>query len=166
MKSGTNFGMQIVNQIAYKGDDMLTHKHLMDVVPWPGSEVQLPGRAVPFADCLTVNTPTGKMAIKTHMAFQHVPASPSVKKLLIIRDPKDVAVSAFYFLQSVAMGPMIPPMEITISMFLQGEIGECSWWESTASYWAARNQPECLLMFYEDMVKIFKSFNSNRDFYF
>ena len=53
-----------------------------------------------------------------------------MKKVLVIRDPKDVVASSYHFLAGVAMGPAVPPMSVIATMFENGVTAECPWWES------------------------------------
>jgi Sulfotransferase domain len=76
-KSGTNWTMQIVAQIAHRGHAEFEHIH--DIVPW----LELPeryGYAVPLADERTWScSPTGLRAVKTHLPFSKLSYTPEAR---------------------------------------------------------------------------------------
>ena len=90
-KSGTNWLMQILVQVIHHGAAEFEHVH--DIVPWPDSPD--PRYAVPLSDDTAwKNSPTGLRVIKTHLDFTRVPFSPEARYVCVVRDPKDVCVSA------------------------------------------------------------------------
>jgi hypothetical protein len=100
-KSGTNWLMQILEQVIYHGAAEFEHIH--DLVPWPDSPD--PDYAVPLSDeTAWKNSPTGLRVIKTHREFAKVPYSPEARYICVVRDPKDVCVSAYHFSRAEAMG--------------------------------------------------------------
>ena len=99
-KSGTNWALQICHQIAHKGRGEYAHIH--DVIPWP--DQMRPGFSIPLADGSPLaDSPTGLRVIKTHLDFDRVPYSPAARYVCVVRDPKDVVVSAYHFLRSAAL---------------------------------------------------------------
>lgn len=92
--------MQIVNQIAYRGAEETTKRHIEDYVPWPESELRMPGFAPTFHEARYFASPTGILPIKTHMLFDDVPQEHVAKKILVIRDAKDATVSMYHFMKT------------------------------------------------------------------
>ena len=125
VKSGTNWTMQIAVQIAYKGRAVFEHIH--DLVPWP----EIPERArfaVPLADGRPqAACPTGLRVIKTHLALGAVPYSSAARYVCVVRDPKDVFVSSYHFIRSVALGPAMPSVASWLDTYLSPDTPHGSW---------------------------------------
>ncbi|MFT5444405.1 MAG: hypothetical protein ACI8W3_003460, partial [Myxococcota bacterium] len=143
-KSGTNWMLQIAQQIACRGEAEFDHIH--DVAPWP--DAPRPG-PIALDDLGPQQTsPTGLRVIKTHLATNHVPYCEKAKYLTVIRDPKEVLVSSYYFLGGI-MGVL---EHVTIDdwydLFMrEGGLGE-SWAEHTAGYWEWRDKENVLVLNY------------------
>jgi hypothetical protein len=141
-KSGTNWMMQIAQQVAYRGESEFVHVH--DVVPWPDSIV---GDAVPLSDTTSRDqSPTGLRVIKTHLEAEFIPYDEKAVYLTVLRDPKEVFVSSYHFLGGVF--GVLP--EVTLhdwfDVFMQpGALGRM-WAEHTASFWAWRDRPNVLVL--------------------
>lgn len=149
-KSGTNWMMQTALQAIHRGAAQFEHVH--DLVPWPDS----PGRgyAVPLSDeNAWKNCPTGLRVIKTHLEFARVPYSPEAHYICVVRDPKDVCVSAYHFLRAEVLGPMMPTVENFVQYFLSRSFQFCPWAEYVDGYWRVRDRPNVLFMTYEEMRK-------------
>lgn len=146
-KSGTNWTMQIAYQIAQRGAG--TYAHIHDVVPWP--EAPMP-RIVKLNDAATHGrAPDGTLVIKTHLESRYVPYSPHAKYLVVVRDPKDVFVSSYFFSGGMLAGaPMIPVNE-WYDMFLSDAFQYGSWAEHLASFWPWRTRPNVLFLSFEAM---------------
>lgn len=146
-KSGTNWAMQIAYQIAERGAGDYAHIH--DVVPWP--EAPMRG-IVTLRDAATqTRTATGMLVIKTHLERRYVPYSPHAKYLVVVRDPKDVFVSSYFFSGSMLAGvPMIPVSE-WYALFLSDAFQYGSWAEHLASFWPWRTRPNVLFLQFDEM---------------
>jgi hypothetical protein len=88
--------------------------------------------------------------IKSHYCFQ-----PAYRRMIyVVRDPRDVAVSQFYY--QIKRGVLEPGASIEpfTSKFLAGEVCPYgSWGENVASWLAThRHDPNFLLVRYEDML--------------
>jgi len=149
-KSGTNWLMQILVQAIHRGAAEFEHVH--DIVPWPDS----PDRryAVPLADENGwKNSPTSLRVIKTHHGFAKVPYSREARYICVVRDPKDVCVSAYHFLRASGMGPMTPSVPNFVEYFLSPGFQFYPWAEVVDSYWRVRDRENVLFMTYEEMKK-------------
>lgn len=147
-KSGTNWMMQTALQVVHRGGAQFEHIH--DLVPWPDSPA--PRYAVQLPDeTAWKNCPTGLRVIKTHLEFARVPYSPEARYISMVRDPKDVCVSAYHFLRAEVLGPMMPSVENFVHYFLSPSFQFCPWAEYVDGYWRIRDRPNVLFMTYEEM---------------
>ncbi len=147
MKSGTNWMMQVVHQIANRGAGEFND--IFDVVPWP----DCPSKDMTIE--LTDPRPaqlavTGLRAIKTHVPATLVPYSSAAKYVCVVRDPKDVVVSAYHFFGNVMLGPLMP----TVATWVRNARGAIlePWVAFTHSYWQWRERPNVLFLTYEQML--------------
>lgn len=145
-KSGTNWMLQITHQIATLGQGEFGHIH--DVVPWPDVPLRIKAK---LDDGGWQASPTGKRVIKTHLAANYIPYHPDAKYVVVIRDPKDVLVSGYFF----AMGLMPTFVDMSLSMWADmiadGFQPTDSWAEHTASYWAWRDRDNVLVFTFNQL---------------
>jgi len=147
-KSGTNWLIQIALQVIHHGAAEFEHVH--DIVPWPDSPD--PDYAVSLSDeTAWKKAPTGLRVIKTHREFAQVPYSPEARYICVVRDPKDVCVSAYHFSRAEAMGPMTPSVPNFVEYFLSPGFQFCAWAVFLDSYWSVRDRKNVLFMTYEEM---------------
>jgi hypothetical protein len=144
-KSGTNWGMQIAYQIANHGKG--EYEHIHDVVAWPDATKD--GVAVPLNHEMALASLTGYRVIKTHAEAQYVPYSPEAKYVCIVRDPKDVAVSGYYFFRDVELGFLIPSIKAWVELLMSDT--SLNWASFTHGYWLWRNRPNVLFLTFEEM---------------
>ena len=148
-KSGTNWALQLVVQIAYQGEAEFRHVH--DLVPWPDG--QFPG-IVSLDDPEPRNrAPTGLRAIKTALEADYVPYDPSAKYLCIARDPKEIMVSAYYFLTGIFGLREHLDADRWFQMGMRPDSILSSWPGHMAGYWAWRDRPNVLVLLYPEMKK-------------
>lgn len=147
-KSGTNWMMQMAHQIAWLGQAEFEHIH--DVVAWPDSYT--PNYAIDLNDRTPADqSPTNQRIIKTHLAWQDLPYSSDAKYICVLRDPKDVCVSAYHFARDTALGPMTPSVSAWVDWFTNGRFLFGNWDDIVPSYWEAQKQPNVLLVTYQQM---------------
>lgn len=147
-KSGTNWSIQIANEIAYLGAAEFDHIHT--VVPWPDELAS--GYSVALTDAAPREaSPTGMRVIKTHLPWKCIPYTREACYVCVVRDPKDVAVSGYYFFRSVLMGPLMPPMDIWVEHFLTWHTILGSWPEHLQGFWEQRHRDNVLFLTYEEM---------------
>lgn len=154
-KSGTNWMMQMAHQIIFHGEGAFDNIH--DVVSWPDMGPRVSARFSRALDSTLVQdaSPEHKRVIKTHLSTRYVPYNAQARYLVVIRDPKEVFVSSYHFVQS-SFAPLMPSPAAWFELFLTDSFPlnfGSSWAEHTAAYWALRAQPNVLLLSYADMKK-------------
>ena len=146
MKSGTNWMMQVVHQIANRDEGEFDE--ILNVVAWPDSPS--PEITIDINDPRPAQfSPTGLRAIKTHAPADYVPYNDKAKYLCVVRDPKDVAVSAYHFFRSVMLGSLMPTIATWVKYLRGGGFGP--WADFTSSYWAWRDRSNVLFLTYEEI---------------
>lgn len=152
VKSGTNWTMQIAHQLLHHGEAEFDHIH--DVVAWPEARNHFPMRhyAIPLEDEMPWrSSPEGKRVIKTHLNWEQIPYSPDARYISVIRDPKDVFVSSYFFIRN--MMPL-PSVAAWARLFQSDDFNTWgSWAINTAGYWAQRHRPNVLLLSFQEMKR-------------
>ncbi len=151
-KSGTNWMMQIAQQIAYFG--FAEFEHIHDLVPWPDAPFpQI--NAFLDDDTIAERAPTNLRVIKTHYERDFVPFNRHAKYIIVIRNPKEVAVSGYHFAKGFfgAVG-----IEYDVSMWVENFLRPESalfgdWAAHTASWWAMRHEPNVKTLTYTELKR-------------
>ncbi|MCP4416534.1 MAG: sulfotransferase domain-containing protein [Chloroflexi bacterium] len=146
-KSGTNWMLQMVTQIAHRGQAEFNHIH--DVVPWPDAPSVY--HTVSLDKPTHESTPTNRRAIKTHLEAEYIPYSVEAKYLVGIRDPKDALVSGFHFNATIFPGMANMGMDAWADMFISGTSVYGSWSKQVASYWLWRDRKNVMFVYFGDM---------------
>ncbi len=155
-RSGTNWMMQIVYQLIHHGEGEFDHIH--SVVPWPDAILTSPmmaNYAIPLDLANDWQTaPERKRIIKTHRNWELLPYSEEAKYISVIRDPKDVFVSAYFFIRDGGMPSTTPPVDTMYRVFKADKflLGG-SWPANTAGYWAQRHRPNVLIVSFASMKR-------------
>lgn len=155
-KSGTNWMMQIALQLIYHAKAEFDHIH--SVVPWPDAKLMNPmmgNYAIPLDRATGWQTaPERKRVIKTHFNWELLPYSEDARYISVIRDPKDVFVSAYFFLKNTGMGPAMPSVDTMYRLFLADKflLGG-SWPANAAGYWAQRHRPNVFIASFKSMKR-------------
>ena len=72
----------------------------------------------------------------------------------MIRDPKDVFVSSYFFLRDGIYGPAMWSVDTWYQAYVSGvNFMGLSWPEATASYWRQRHRPNVLLLSFKTMKR-------------
>jgi Sulfotransferase domain len=149
-KSGTTWLLQIVTQIAWRGRAEFENIH--HVVPWPEAPPQIRKFFIPVSNPSPARlSPTSLRAIKTHMRRENVPQSIVARYIVMIRDPKAVAVSGYHFMRATVLGPTMVPFRRWVDMFLAPHFFEGAWAVHLASYWIHRTDRNVLFLTYHDL---------------
>ncbi|XP_033124061.1 sulfotransferase 1C2A-like [Anneissia japonica] len=92
--------------------------------------------------------------IKTHLPPRAIPAQMLAKKAKIIfvsRNPKDTAVSFFYFHKTVKRLPTYDSWNEFLEDFCAGNLVRGDWFDMNSYWWSQRNHKNVLFVKYEDM---------------
>ena len=139
-KSGTTWVQQIVHGLRTRGS--MDFDEITSVIPWLemahdlGMDLEQPQVAQP-------------RAFKSHLSWDLVPKGG--RYIYVIRDPKDVAVSMYYFLDGWWFETgAVSLVEFTREQFMDAKRAN-PYWAHIRSWWPHRNDPEVLFLCYEDM---------------
>jgi Sulfotransferase domain len=113
-KSGTNWMLQIAYQISHRGQGEFDSVH--QYMPWP--DVFFDIEAKLEDETIAQRSPFGLRVIKTHLSGEYVPYTPDAKYICILRDPKDVLVSSYFFIRDVIFGAMMPSVKTWHKTFI------------------------------------------------
>jgi hypothetical protein len=148
-KSGTTLMQMILHQL--KTDGQVDFAHINNVSPYLELEFQQSqGR---FLDRFE-----SPRVFKTHLTADVLPVETG-RYIYILRDARDVAVSAFHHTR--LMGGMERTLEEFTENFLSSKkstqrailgAGTVSWFEHLESWWPHRNRPNVLCLSYETMI--------------
>lgn len=148
-KSGTNWALQICQQIIWRGAAEFEHIH--DLVAWP--EAPVLGLPTLGDRSMADDAPTGKRVIKTAVSWNYLPWGPEAKYIAVLRDPKEIVVSAYHFLPMVmGIAHLVTP-EQWLARFLGPRFGAGSIGRYLAEAWRRRDEPNALLLRYRDMQR-------------
>ena len=152
-KSGTNWMLQIAYQLIHHGKGEFDHIH--SVVPWPDAVLAshtMRNYAIPLKLATAWRTaPERRRLIKTHLNWDLVPYSKEARYIAVIRDPKDVFASLYFFVRENLLGRATPSMSAFYRAFLEGKSLTGSWAVNAAGYWAQRHRPNGLVVSFASM---------------
>ncbi|WCJ32394.1 sulfotransferase 17 [Euphorbia peplus] len=125
--------------------------------------LKIPHECIPFLeiDLACTNSTTRDNLIATHIPYTSLPKSiidSACKIVYIWRDPKDVFVSLWYFMEKIQKSrkgePPIPFQE-AFELFCQGISLYGPYWEHVLSYWKVKLESPDKILFlkYEEMKK-------------
>ena len=149
-KSGTNWIMNICQEIAWHGD--AEFEHINSAIPWPDSTMKTPVATLQDLS-MAERSAAGLRVIKSHLEAAYVPYSERAKYIVVVRDPKDVLVSAYHFENrffEMMVGDRVP-LNSFVDGFLAKRFIYIDWADHTAGWWAIRHQPNLLFLFFEEM---------------
>jgi Sulfotransferase domain len=153
-KSGTNWMLQIAYQLIHHGKGEFDHIH--SVVPWPDAVLAshtMRNYAIPLKLATAWRTaPERKRLIKTHLNWELVPYSKEARYIAVIRDPKDVFASLYFFVRENLLGRATPSASAFYRAFLEGSLTG-SWAVNAAGCWAQRHRPNVLVVSFASMTR-------------
>jgi hypothetical protein len=153
-KSGTNWMLQIAQQLVWHGEAVFDHIH--SVVPWPDGEDMwgyLRGGSIPLKDpSVWKACPERKRVIQSHLNWDMLPHSDEARYLSVIRDPKDVFVSNYLFTRQT-IWPAMPSVKTWYRLFLDGNSLGGSWAVNAAGFWEQRHRPNVRVFSFKSMKR-------------
>lgn len=141
-KSGNTWTRFLLGNLIYQ-DEPVTFRNV---------ESRIPSIYI-FSDRRLLQLPR---IFKSHDCFD-----PRYRKVIyIVRDPRDVTVSAYHYSIKVKLLPDTCPMEEFVPLFMSGTFGSGlladprwgSWYDNVASWLAMQHNRKFLLLRYEDML--------------
>ncbi len=160
-KSGTTWTQQIVGQLVFDGAENV---NVAEISPW--LDLRVPSKEIKLA---AVEAQTQRRFLKTHLPVDALVFSPKAKYIYVARDGRDVVWSmynhharaneAWYAALNNTPGlvgdPICPP-PASIRQYYHDWLdrdGHPFWpfWENIASWWAARQLPNVLLVHFADL---------------
>jgi hypothetical protein len=136
-RSGTTWVQMMAWQLKSKGS--LDFRHIDDVVPWIErcKEADMPRLAA-------LERPR---FFKTHCTYEEVPRG--ARYIYVVRDLKDVAVSLYHHTLFLNDSPITLPA--FVQSMVDGSVPAGSWAEHVLPWLEHRNDPNVLLLSYEEM---------------
>ncbi|KAL1765578.1 bile salt sulfotransferase 1-like, partial [Sigmodon hispidus] len=146
-KSGTNWIIEIVCLIQTKGNPKwIQSVPIWDRSPWLETEDGYP---------ILINL-EGPRLISSHLPFHLFPKtffSSKAKVIYVIRNPRDVLVSGYFFWCKTNLSKNPGSLKTYFEWFLRGNVLYGSWFEHTRAWLSMRNCDNFLVLSYEDMQK-------------
>lgn len=154
-KSGTTWTQQIVGQLIFLGDESVP---IHDISPWYDM------RIIPPEARAAVDAQTHRRVLKTHLPADALVMSPKAKYLYVARDGRDVVWSLYNHHADFTpemyerfnntpglVGEPLPPPDPDIRRYFATWLARdgypfWSFWDNTASWWAARRAPNVRLV--------------------
>ena len=146
-KAGTTWTQQIVKLARNGGQD--DGKKISTSVPWLEALQNYPEVDIE-------NLPTPR-AFKSHSSYEMMPCGIPNKSpgryIYVARNPKDVAVSAFFQFKSLTWGDPNILWDDYFENFVAGQVPHGDYFDHILSWWAHRDDDNVLFLKYEDMKR-------------
>ncbi|XP_071589227.1 sulfotransferase 6B1-like isoform X2 [Heliangelus exortis] len=104
-----------------------------------------------------LNKLSSKRIIPTHLDYNLLPPNFKNKKckmIYISRNPKDTAVSMYYYYRDNPNLPTVDTWTAFFDLFIKGDVVCGSWFDHFLSWEEHQNDKNILFLFYEDMKKM------------
>ncbi|KAG7174066.1 Sulfotransferase 4A1-like [Homarus americanus] len=126
-------------------------------------ETRFPYLEYPYPGIKSIGAKTGPRYVKTHLPITLLPSSfenSNAKLIYIARNPRDTAVSYFYFLRLLTQCSYEGTLSSFIKMFLSDMAVYSPFFDHVLGYWKSREDPSILFITYEelhqDSIKVIK----------
>jgi hypothetical protein len=140
-KCGTTWLQQIFHTLRTRGD--FDFDDISRVVPWietatsAGIDIEAPQRGEP-------------RGFKSHLDYGRVPKG--ARYIVSFRNPLDACVSFFHFLEGWFLEPGAVSLEEFAQLYVARASLETDYWHHLVSWWAQRDNPNVLVLAYEQML--------------
>jgi hypothetical protein len=142
--------LQLAIQVTHRGE--AEFDNVLYAIPWPDGIARQQPYIIPLEDPSPVEcSPTDLRVVKTHLPYSSVPHNPASRYVAVVRDPKDVCVSAYFFFRANVWGPLAPTVANWIDFYTSADFVFGDWATHLASYWARREAPNVLFLTFEDI---------------
>ncbi len=147
LKAGTTWMQQVVQLLTNGGEQ--GDVHLSQAIPWIEGLFagMYGGTARLFADDLP------RRAYHTHLPYGLLPVAPNAKYIYVARNPKDVAVSYYYFARNFAEIAYDGTWDEFFDAYMQGEVYFGSVFDHVRAWWQASQQNENILFVTYEAMK-------------
>ncbi|XP_052026499.1 probable alcohol sulfotransferase isoform X1 [Apodemus sylvaticus] len=146
-KSGTHWLIEIVCLIQTKGDPKwIQSVPIWDRSPWLETDYGYP----------LIFNKEGPRLFSSHLPIQLFSKSlfsSKAKMIYVIRNPRDVLVSAYFFWGKTNFVKTPESLETYFEWFLKGNVLFGSWFEHVRGWLSMRECDNFLVLYYEDMKK-------------
>ncbi|XP_076428002.1 sulfotransferase 2A1-like isoform X2 [Peromyscus maniculatus bairdii] len=150
-KSGSNWLREIVCLIQTKGDpNWIQSVHIWECSPWIETKNGYP----------RLINKEGPRLITSHLPFHLFPKSffsSKAKIIYVIRNPRDVLVSGYFFWSKTKFVKNPESLTTYFEWFIKGNVAYGSWFEHTHAWLSMRERDNFLPLSYEDIKKDTKS---------
>ncbi|XP_043293759.1 sulfotransferase 2A1-like isoform X1 [Cervus canadensis] len=144
-KSGTNWLIETVCLIYSKGDPKwIQSEPIWDRSPWVENKYGYE----------LLKEKEGPRLISSHLPIQLFPKSfvkSKAKMIYLIRNPRDVFVSGYFFWRSAKFVEKPESLEEYFEWFIQGNMPFGSWFDHTRGWMSMRDKENFLILSYEEM---------------
>ncbi|XP_069857185.1 sulfotransferase 2A1-like [Dipodomys merriami] len=147
-KSGTHWLIEVLSLIHTKGDP-----NWIRSVP---TYVRSPWIETEAGYKFKVERKEGPPLISSHLPIQLFPKSfftSKAKMIYVIRNPKDVLISGYYFWRFTNLAKKPESLEQYFEWFLQGHVPYGSWFDHVRGWMSMREKENVLVLSYEQMKK-------------
>ncbi|XP_038066263.1 sulfotransferase 1A1-like [Patiria miniata] len=157
-KAGTTWVQEIMSCVMHDGNlEEVNKRHTVFRVPFLENNLPKTIRQdtkVPLISDVVETLPSPRV-LKSHLPGQFLPPQlwDKAKTIYVIRNPKDVVVSFFYFVR------MLNPekSDLAFSEFFDemtsGKAPYGPWWDHYLYFWKMRHHPNVLLLRFEDLKR-------------
>lgn len=146
-KSGTNWMIEIICLILSKGDT----KWIQSVPNWDRS---------PWLESISgyenLKNKEGPRLISSHLPIQLFPKAffkSKAKMIYIIRNPRDIIVSGYFFWKSTNLVKRPESLEQYFEWFIQGNVPYGSWFDHIRGWLPMRDKENVLILSYEELKR-------------